>query len=141
MTLAERKFIIGKYADCDVVLSDDSVSRRHAELIVVDGKLVLIDRHSLNGTYIIKDGKTRKITQELVQASDKVQFGTVRYELRELLSYIQRKHPGLQLTGSLKSVVPEQKGEMNYVQGQELIRCECGVVKVKGNQCHTCGLI
>ena len=32
----ERKFVIGRDASCDVVLADDSVSRRHAELLVFD---------------------------------------------------------------------------------------------------------
>lgn len=46
-------FVVGREADCDLVLDDPRVSRHHAQLEVVDdGRVVLRDLDSANGTYI-----------------------------------------------------------------------------------------
>lgn len=47
---AERELLIGRRADCDVVLSDPSVSRRHARLVFRDGIWIVQDLQSTNGT-------------------------------------------------------------------------------------------
>jgi adenylate cyclase len=48
----ERTVVIGREADCRVVLQDDLVSRRHAEVTFADGRLVLRDLGSTNGTTV-----------------------------------------------------------------------------------------
>lgn len=44
--------VIGRGVDADIVLDDPGVSRRHAEIHVLDGKLRLVDLGSTNGTYV-----------------------------------------------------------------------------------------
>lgn len=44
--------VIGRAMDVDVVLDDPGVSRRHAEVHVVDGKARVIDLGSTNGTFV-----------------------------------------------------------------------------------------
>lgn len=44
--------VIGRGVDADVVLDDAGVSRRHAEIHLLDGKLRLVDLGSTNGTYL-----------------------------------------------------------------------------------------
>src|SRR6185436_5834154 len=46
----DAKTVIGRDLDCDIVLDDDRVSRRHAHLIFVDGAWWLADLDSKNGT-------------------------------------------------------------------------------------------
>jgi Protein of unknown function (DUF3662)/FHA domain len=43
---------IGRLPECDVVLSDPNVSRRHAEVRLRDGHFVLVDLDSTNGTKV-----------------------------------------------------------------------------------------
>ncbi|RRO17077.1 FHA domain-containing protein [Saccharopolyspora rhizosphaerae] len=50
--LTGRVTVIGRHRDCDVVVSDVTASRYHAELEVYDGRCVLVDGGSLNGTYV-----------------------------------------------------------------------------------------
>jgi len=51
--IKEQNYIIGRDPSCDIVLTDNSVSRQHAELIVNEkGILLLIDQHSTNGCFI-----------------------------------------------------------------------------------------
>ncbi|WP_223839314.1 FHA domain-containing protein [Saccharopolyspora pogona] len=43
---------IGRGRECDIVVDDITVSREHAELRRRDGRFVLVDGGSLNGTYL-----------------------------------------------------------------------------------------
>jgi hypothetical protein len=45
-------YLIGRAPDCDLVLSDQAVSRRHAELRLIDGRWLISDLASLNGTHV-----------------------------------------------------------------------------------------
>jgi pSer/pThr/pTyr-binding forkhead associated (FHA) protein len=44
--------VIGRAIDVDIVLDDPGVSRRHAEVHVVDGRARVIDLGSTNGTFL-----------------------------------------------------------------------------------------
>ena len=51
--LESRHLTIGRDSSgCDLVINDSSVSRRHATLALVAGRLMLSDSNSTNGTYI-----------------------------------------------------------------------------------------
>lgn len=45
------RVVLGRQPDCDVVLDDASVSRRHAEIRLANGRHVLLDLSSTNGTW------------------------------------------------------------------------------------------
>ncbi|HUE26807.1 MAG TPA: FHA domain-containing protein [Solirubrobacteraceae bacterium] len=51
-TGGQDELIVGRHHACDVVLSDPSVSRRHARLVFRDGNWVLQDLESTNGTMV-----------------------------------------------------------------------------------------
>jgi len=46
-----NEMVIGRHAGCDFVLTDPSVSRRHARIHSGGGEYVLTDLHSTNGVY------------------------------------------------------------------------------------------
>jgi hypothetical protein len=74
---AER-ISIGRRRDCDCVVADDAVSRRHAELRRVAGRWLLRDLGSLNGTWL----NGRRVVEEVeVFAGDLVAFGRTSYRL------------------------------------------------------------
>jgi|GEM_PF-5273189 len=68
-----RSLIIGRGSDADLVLSDSEASRRHAEVKVQDGLLLLTDLESRNGTMVngqrlngpraLRDGDVLRIGQ------------------------------------------------------------------------------
>ena len=59
--LHEGENSVGRELDADVLLTNESVSRRHAVLTLVDGTIWVEDRGSKNGTYV--DG--RRVTSRL----------------------------------------------------------------------------
>lgn len=48
----EGELTIGRSPDNDVALSDPQVSRRHARIVLEDGRVTIEDAGSLNGTYV-----------------------------------------------------------------------------------------
>lgn len=75
---ADRVFVIGRSPDCDLVLSDATVSWRHAELRPTAGVWALVDLDSTNGTHIngwrVGSGFT-------VRDGDWVQFGHAGFRI------------------------------------------------------------
>src|SRR6185437_7106762 len=47
-----QELVIGRHPSCEVVVADETVSRRHAQLTFRDEGWVLQDLHSTNGTRV-----------------------------------------------------------------------------------------
>src|SRR4026209_2491925 len=63
---------IGRVQGNDVILPKGNVSKRHARIVLKDGKFIIVDLKSTNGTYV----NGRKITSQLVvKDSDKIYIG------------------------------------------------------------------
>lgn len=62
---------IGRAPECELVLKDSRVSRRHARLHARDGVLVLTDLGSTNGTRV----NGHRVTELVLGAGDRIQIG------------------------------------------------------------------
>ena len=62
---------IGRAPECELVLKDNRVSRRHARLAARDGVLILTDLGSTNGTRV----NGHRVTEVVLGAGDRVQIG------------------------------------------------------------------
>ena len=49
---AEEEFVLGRDAVCHLVITDSRVSRRHARVTVINGRYVIRDLGSMNGTFV-----------------------------------------------------------------------------------------
>lgn len=58
-------------AICEIVLENPKVSRLHAEVVSIDGKVLLIDRNSSNGTFV----NDHKIDKRFLKDGDIIYFG------------------------------------------------------------------
>jgi hypothetical protein len=65
---------IGRSPDCGVFLDDVTVSRRHAVLIVREGRYYVEDQGSLNGTFLNR----RRIESAELSDGDELQIGKYR---------------------------------------------------------------
>lgn len=76
----KNEVILGRSQSADVVLNDNSVSRKHARIYTANGNFFVEDLGSTNGTFV--NGKRiRKKTQ--LQAADTVLVGLFAYKLDE----------------------------------------------------------
>lgn len=79
--LANRVFplkeinIIGRASECDISLSAAHLSRRHAQLQVIDGMLFVKDLDSANGTYL--NGK--RVAEARVKRGDELRFDALSF--------------------------------------------------------------
>lgn len=82
-------YIVGRSAEADIVLSDLTVSRLHAELVAgADGMWYLTDRCSTGGTWLFDRGDWIPIQQDYVQRSDRLRLGEFECTLEDLLRLI-----------------------------------------------------
>lgn len=78
---------IGRGADCDLVLADDSVSRLHAEIEVTEeGYLAVRDLHSSNGTFLHRNEHWIRTRRVILGSQDRIRFGDHEVALGELLA-------------------------------------------------------
>jgi hypothetical protein len=70
---------IGRHAQCEIVLSDLEVSRRHLKISKMDGKWVVDDLGSTNGTWI----NGQRIVKQEVYPGDQVEIGQTVFILRQ----------------------------------------------------------
>ncbi len=67
-----RGLVIGRDPDNDIVVDVAMASRHHAQVMVEDKQVVLYDRDSTNGTWLI-DG--RRVSRHVLSAGDRFQIG------------------------------------------------------------------
>lgn len=65
-------------------LPHPTVSRRHAELIVLGGTYYLRDLDSTNGTWILRDGRPERFQEGYVERDTPLRFGERDCTLAEL---------------------------------------------------------
>lgn len=80
LTFDKTEVLIGRVKGNDVVLPKTNVSKRHSRIVVKDGKIILIDLKSTNGTFV----NGEKITgPHVMQEGDKIFIGDFTLEVRE----------------------------------------------------------
>jgi pilus assembly protein CpaF len=81
MDFDKAEVTIGRVQGNDIVLPKGNVSKRHSRIVVKDGRFVVVDMKSTNGTYV----NGRKITSPIViKAGDKVYIGDFIISLDEV---------------------------------------------------------
>jgi len=79
-------YVIGRQEDCDVVVQDPSVSRRHAEAEDKGmGKIRVTDLGSANGTYVLEGGRWTQVETTTVNMRTPIRLGDVETTLERLV--------------------------------------------------------
>jgi DNA-binding winged helix-turn-helix (wHTH) protein len=79
VALAEGENLLGRDEQGAVCLDSPTVSRRHARIVIADGRAVLHDLGSKNGTFV---GGRRISTPVVLHDGDDVRLGRVRMKFR-----------------------------------------------------------
>jgi hypothetical protein len=87
---AEKEIVIGRGGELDIVLVEDMVSRKHAKITTQQGKIVIQDLGSTNGTFV----NGEKIKRARLKEGDRVLIGT---SILKLISAAEAKN---QISGS-----------------------------------------
>jgi pSer/pThr/pTyr-binding forkhead associated (FHA) protein len=71
--------LLGRHADCDVLLTEGHTSRRHARLLLADGNYWLEDLGSSNGTFV---NGTRITSRVRLSSGDRLRFDVEEFDFR-----------------------------------------------------------
>jgi len=71
ISFAELPIVVGRSAECDLCLTEPTVSRRHAQLERAAGRLVVRDLESRYGTFV----NGVKVVEKALEPGDRVRFG------------------------------------------------------------------
>ncbi len=136
--MGQTKFTVGRDKGADIPIADDSVSRLHAELTLVDGgTLFVTDCRSSNGTFLVRNGASRQIQQDTFLPTDQVKFGSVTLSVADILAVIHSKGPRQEQQQQAPQPHQRQAYEQNP-PAEYLIRCYCGAVKPAQGPCPSC---
>jgi hypothetical protein len=91
---AEKEIVIGRGGELDIVLVEDMVSRKHAKITTQEGKIVIQDLGSTNGTFV----NGEKIRRARLKEGDRVLIGT------SILKLISASEAKQQITGTREEI-------------------------------------
>jgi pSer/pThr/pTyr-binding forkhead associated (FHA) protein len=74
----KTRAVIGRQTDCQIRIPSSSISRHHCEVTLADGKVLLRDMGSSNGTYVNR----QKILQTQLNAGDYIGVGDLVFAVR-----------------------------------------------------------
>src|SRR5687768_13430458 len=98
MDFDKPEVTIGRVAGNDIILPKGNVSKRHSRIVLKDGKFIIVDLKSTNGTYV----NGRKITSPLVlKEPDKIYIGDFIITVEESGAEKEK-----QITGSATPIPP-----------------------------------
>ncbi len=72
------KFLIGRSDECHLRPKSESISRRHCAIVRKDGKILLIDLKSRNGT-IVNDKKLDPAKAKILKDGDHIRVGKLEF--------------------------------------------------------------
>ena len=73
--IREGHYVLGRNLECDIVLNDSNVSRRHAEFTCAAGEVAIRDLGSTNGTRV---NGVLVTGEQILQHGDVIGFGSVQ---------------------------------------------------------------
>ncbi len=82
------RMVIGRAAGCDFRLQDASVSRRHLELVLGDGGVLLRDLGSGNGTKV----NDEKVAEHRLEDGDEISIGKTRFRFVDELAALRKRN-------------------------------------------------
>lgn len=99
--------VIGRSADCDISLAAAHLSRRHAQLQIIDGVLFVKDLGSANGTFL--NGK--QVMEARVKRGDELRFDALTFGVMgpadEMAKTTVRSTPAATISSAVKSSAPK----------------------------------
>ena len=81
--MENRTYIIGR--EGHIRIDDPAVSKRHAEIEIIDGEVYLRDLGSTNGTFLIKNKRLVAFKEGYVQTQQMLVLGNKQYSVKDLL--------------------------------------------------------
>lgn len=80
IAIASEKFLIGRSESCQLRPKSESISRKHCIIVVRDGKVLIQDLKSRNGTYV-NEKRLPSDRAKVISGGDEIKLGKLKFEL------------------------------------------------------------
>ena len=80
IAVKDEKFLIGRSESCQLRPKSDSISRKHCVLVLKDGRVLVADLKSRNGT-LVNDVKLDPERAKVLRDGDVLQVGQLKFEV------------------------------------------------------------
>ena len=105
--IKDEKFFIGRGDDCQLRPKSESVSRRHCALVQKDGRLLLMDLKSRNGTYV-NDKQLSHDKAKILKTGDRLKVGQLEFEVVIEIGIANTKKPEASTPQEVAQRIAEQ---------------------------------
>lgn len=90
--VTQEKFLIGRSDECQLRPKSDSISRRHCAIVLKEGRALLVDLKSRNGTSV-NDKKLDPAKAKVLKHGDHIQVGKLEFEIVIQVGIANKKKP------------------------------------------------
>lgn len=116
-TEINQDVLVGRHANCGLVLQDAKISRKHAAFYHKEDGLWLEDLQSSNGTFI-NQSRVNQPTQ--LQGGEQIQFADLQFQLQfEPTTVVETPEPAVEV--ATQTHVPKQEVEKPHVSIESLV--------------------
>jgi len=105
--IKEEKFFIGRGDDCHLRPKSESVSRRHCALVQKEGRLLLLDLKSRNGTFVNEKPLSHD-KAKILKSGDQIRVGQLEFEVVIEIGIANTKKPEVNTAQEVAERIAEQ---------------------------------
>lgn len=90
--IKDEKFFIGRSDSCQLRPKSESISRKHCALVQKDGRVLLVDLKSRNGTFV-NEKQLSPEKAKVLKSGDKIRCGQLEFEISIEVGIANSKQP------------------------------------------------
>lgn len=106
--IKDEKFFVGRSESCQLRPKSDSISRRHCAIVQKEGKVLLLDLKSRNGTFV-NDKQLSPDKAKVLKSGDKIKIGQLEFEISIEVGLATAKKPEVSTVKEAADRLSEQK--------------------------------
>jgi len=103
----DEKFLIGRSDSCQLRPKSESISRKHCVIVQKDGRVLLLDLKSRNGTFI-NEKQLSPDKAKILKPGDKMRCGQLEFEILIEVGIANSKQPEVQSIKEAAGRITEQ---------------------------------
>lgn len=103
----DEKFLIGRSDSCQLRPKSESISRKHCVIVQKDGRVLLLDLKSRNGTFI-NEKQLSPDKAKILKTGDKMRCGQLEFEILIEVGIANSKQPEVQSVKEAAGRITEQ---------------------------------
>ena len=103
----DEKFLIGRSDSCQLRPKSESISRKHCVIVQKDGRVLLLDLKSRNGTFI-NEKQLSPDKAKILKTGDKMRCGQLEFEILIEVGIANSKQPEVQSIKEAAGRITEQ---------------------------------